>query len=269
MRGLAVLLLALSAADASAAGTWSELWTPRTAGLKPGLERLHDGAPYASFETEHFVLLYPASRARAEADRRAALQTAARLDGLFEFLAARLGTRPKTPITAVLLEERYGGSRTVPEENLILAGEQGGFPLVLGSLFHELVHLFNFSVPDGRQDFWSGELFAQYHADRLLSLGVEHKARYRRMLASNPKGFEWRWIEQLDREYAKLPEAERQKLMELGVSIHWFLEDGHGPEKTACFWKARLTGRPEDAWKGCFGLSRKELRKAWLAYYGF
>lgn len=266
----AILALALAAASVApcAAEPWRDLWLPRTERLKAGPERARDGTAFAAYESERFVFLYPLSRSGNEHDRQAFLQTAARLDNLFDFLSARLGVAPKTPVTAVVLEGQYGGSRTVPEENLIETGERAGFPFMLGSLFHELVHLFNFSVPGAAQDFWSGELFAQYHADRVLSLGLEHRARYRRMLSSNPKGFEWKWIEQLDRDYAKLPEAERQKLLEIGVSIHWFLEDRHGPEKTACFWKSRLTDKSKDAWQACFGKSRKELRKDWLAYYG-
>lgn len=257
-----------AALPALAVEPWQGLWLPDTSGLKPGAERVFDGKSYATFETRRFLVHYPAAGDERERDRRLALQVASRLDRLYDFLAERLGTKPAAPIHAVLIEGQYGKSLTRPEENAVLTGDRADQSFVLGSFFHELVHLFNFSVEGGKQDFWSGELFAQYHADRLMSLGVEHRERYRRMLAGNPKGFNWDWIENLDREFNRMPEAERQKLMELGVSIHYFLEDEFGAGKSVCFWKARLLAQPGDPWKRCFDRSRKQLQKGWLEYYG-
>lgn len=266
-----ILLWALAALPLWAAEPWTTLWTPRTESVKPGSEQVFEEKPYATYATRHFVLYYPATRAARETDRMSPLHTAARLDGLFDFLASRLGTQPKTPVRAILISGEYGHSRALPDENAIRTGEKAEFPFMLGSLFHELVHLFNFSVPGGKQDFWSGELYAQYHADRLLSLGLEHKARYRKMLSLNPKGFDWAWIRQLDEGFHRLPESEREKLMEVGISVHYFLEDEFGAEKSACFWKAHLDDarrQERGLWESCFGKSERELRKAWLRYYG-
>lgn len=267
MVALLVLFLGSAAGEPDA---WRALWTPRTE-LRAEAPAEFQGSTYAVYATKHFRVHYPLPSAGREPDRQLALHAAARLDGLYEFLARRLALKPATPIRAVLVEGQYGKSKAYPEENAVATGAAGDLVFVLGSFFHELVHLFNFSVPGADQDFWSGELYAQYHDDRLSTLGLEHKARYKKMLAKSPQGFDWTWIGQLDAGYHRLPESERQKLMELGVSVHWFLEDEFGPEKAACFWRARLDREKRaspDPWLACFGQEEPSLRRRWLAYYG-
>lgn len=269
MAALAVLGVLASPLRA-APGAWRALWLPDAESVRFSAPAELDGTSYATLSTRHFKLHYPARRVN-EHDRRLPLHVAARLDGLYDFLADRTGARPAAPIEAVLIGGQYGRARTEPERNRIETGEEGELPFVLGSLFHELVHLFNFAKPGASQDFWSGELFAQYHADRLQSLGLEHRERYRRLLRSPGGRLDWSWIRLLDEHFGELPERERQQLLELGLSVYYFLEDELGTEKTLCFQRARLdpARRSDQAlWKDCFGRSATELQAGWRKYYG-
>ncbi len=258
---LAPLLLALLAAPASAADAWSPLWTPEPAAVRRS-------GP-AELSTRRFRLRYPADW-KNEHDRRLALHVAARLDGLFDLLSVRYSSAPAEPVVAVLVAGERGHSRTEPEENLIRTGAQGDLHAVLGSLFHELVHLFNFAQPGASQDFWSGELFAQYHADRLETLGLEHRDRYARLSRSDPKKLDWNWVSMLDERFAQLPDREREQLMDLGLSVYWYLEDAFGTAPTLCFQRAHLDpARRKDPklWESCFGKSYKQLHAGWRKYY--
>lgn len=264
-------LLLGAVAQANGNDDWSRLWVPRPEAVRRGEAADFDGMTYATYISRHFKVLYPTSRSQREADRRLALHSAARLDNLYDFLAERTGVKPATPIRAVLVEGQYGRSRAYPEENAISTGEEGAFPFVLGSFFHELVHLFNFAVPGAEQDFWSGELYAQYHDDRILSLGLEHRERTRQMLGKNAGGFDWGWIKRLDQDFARIPEKEREHLMAGGISVFYYLEDEFGPEKLRCFWRAHLDPaqrRDEELWARCFGLSEAKLKSGWRRYYG-
>ncbi|MBI5245030.1 MAG: hypothetical protein HY922_15310 [Elusimicrobia bacterium] len=272
----AILALACAAAASSSAAElqpkdpWAALWLPDASAVKFSTRAEFDGTEYETLSTKRFILHYPV-RLSGEADRRAPLHAAARLDGLYEFLAERMGVRPQTSVTAVLIEGQAGHSKVIPEKNAVVTGERADPASMLGSFFHELVHLFNFAIPGASQDFWSGELFAQYHADRLLSLGLEHRARYRRLLASDPKKLDWSWIRMLDEHFAELPERERQQLMELGISVYYYLEDGFGAEKTLCFWRAHLDPAQRDdpkLWERCFGMPYGKLHSGWRRYYG-
>lgn len=268
---LFLVLTAVGPASAAEDSAWNRLWTPRIEAVRRGEEVSYGGKPYATYHSRNFTVLYPPRSALREADRRLALHVAARLDNLYEFLAERTGIKPATPIRAVIVEGQYGRSRAYPEENAMSTGEEGGFPFVLGSFFHELVHLFNFALPAAEQDFWSGELFAQYHDDRLLSLGTEHRRRARGMLGKNAAGFDWEWIRRLDQDSARVPEREREQIMAGGVLVYYYLEDEFGPEKLKCFWRAHLDPsqrRDEALWTRCFGLSQEKLKSGWRRYYG-
>lgn len=258
---LAALLLAILAAPAYSADPWAGLWTPEPSAV-------HRGEGH-ELSTRRFRLRYP-EQWRTEHDRRLALHVAARLDGLYDFLALRYSSAPAEPVNAALVAGERGRSRTEPEGNLIRTGAQVDLHFALGSLFHELVHLFNFAQPGAAQDFWSGELFAQYHADRLETLGLEHRERYRGLSRADPKKLDWTWIAMLDERFAQMPEREREQLMDLGVSVYYFLEDSFGQGPTLCFQRAHLDpSRRKDpgVWKACFGKTYKELHAGWRRYY--
>lgn len=218
----------------AAALAWSALWEP-----KP---------------VRRFQLDLPAQAH----ERRKLRQLESRLDNLYEFLESRFGDAPKTPIRVVIHDE---ASRVDPDAGAIYL-RRGELHAMLGSALHELVHLFNFAVPGAKQDFWSGELLAQYHAERLETLGLEHKKRYGALFKDGKA--DWRWVEQLDENYSALSEKERENLLSLGVSIYWYLEDEHGVEKLACFRRERLAGR--GGWESCYG--KADLRGGWKKYYG-
>lgn len=264
------LALALPAGAFAADDPWAKLWLPDAGAVKPSGRAEFDGTEYETFTTRHFTLCYPA-RLSGEMDRRRPLHLAARLDGLYEFLAGRLDAKPRTPIKAVLIAGQSGHSKVIPEKDAVMTGAEADIVSALGSFFHELVHLFNFSIPGASQDFWSGELFAQYHADRLTSLGLEHRRRYKRLFASDPKKLRWSWVKMLDQHFHETPERERQQIMELGISVFYFLEDRFGPEKTLCFWRAHLDPAQKDdpkLWERCFGSSYADLHAGWRRYYG-
>ncbi|MBI5202908.1 MAG: hypothetical protein HY925_15050 [Elusimicrobia bacterium] len=242
---LAALALALASSALAGADAWSPLWEPASA-------------------SRRFAITRPEEKARLASD------VAARLDGLFDLLARRYSSAPAVPVNVVLVAGERGRSRTEPEKNLIRTGAEGELRSVLPSLFHELVHLFNFAQPGATQDFWSGELWAQYHAERLETLGLKHKARYGRLSRSDPKKLDWSWVSMLDENFARMPERERQQLMELGVSVYWYLEAAYGTAPTLCFQRAHLdAGRRKDpgVWEACFGVPYKKLHAGWRKYY--
>ncbi len=252
--------LALEFLDSSPA--WGRLWLPTPA--FPLGERNFDGAAYSALATRHFILYF-----RSDPDR--AVQIASRLDNLYEHLRTLGGRPPRTPIHAVLAEGRYGRSRTFPEKNAILTGAQGELHFILGSFFHELVHLFNFAVSGAEQDFWSGELFAQFHADRTSTLGRDFRERFRVRLSSRTDLLDLDRISALASDYDKVPEPERQFLMEAGVSVYYFLEERFGLDAVYRFRTGHLVksrhGDPE-TWVEAFGKGKSFIQREWRAYYG-